>query len=242
MSHAATNWAIRQRGIKPAAKVVLWHLCDRYHPDQGCFPSLDTLADDCEMSRRSVQDQIHALEAAGLVRVEKMPRDNGRLPRNRYRLAFEDDPSGLGQDLPKAKSALGKSEPPPLANSRKSLGQNLPPNSVRGTSKGTSNRARARKPEIPIPENWVPSDRNLSDARDRHFTDEEIRNEAAQFRDHHLARGTRFRDWDAAWRTWLGNARKFAPRVVAGRAVAGGRGQGSSLASIVARRRVEGGA
>lgn len=30
-----------------------------------------------------------------------------------------------------------------------------------------------------------------------------------QFRDHHLARGTQFKDWDAAWRTWLRNAVKF---------------------------------
>lgn len=138
MSHSATDWAIKQRGLKPAAKIVLWHLCDRYHPDHGCFPSLDTLADDCEMSRRSVQDQLAELEKSGLIKVEKMPRQNGQLPRNRYLLAFEN----LGQNLPKAKSALGKIERPPLANSRNSLGQNLPTNSVKGTSKGTSNDAQ----------------------------------------------------------------------------------------------------
>lgn len=31
-----------------------------------------------------------------------------------------------------------------------------------------------------------------------------------QFRDHHTARGTTFRDWDAGWRTWLRNAKKFS--------------------------------
>lgn len=134
MSHDATNWAIKQKGLKPATKIVLWHLCDRFHPDQGCFPSLDTLAEDCEMSRRSVQDHIAELEKVGLISVEKMPRRNGQLPRNRYILAFET----LGQNLPKAKSALGNSEPSPLANPRKSLGQNLPTNSVKGTSKRTS--------------------------------------------------------------------------------------------------------
>lgn len=138
MSHSATDWAIKQRGLKPAAKIVLWHLCDRYHPDQGCFPSLDTLAEDCEMSRRSVQDQLAELEKMGLLTVEKMPRKNGQLPRNRYILAFE----RLGQILPKANSALGKIKPSPLANSRKSLGQNLPTNSVKGTSKGTSKDAQ----------------------------------------------------------------------------------------------------
>jgi DNA-binding MarR family transcriptional regulator len=135
MSHDATNWAIRQKGLKPGAKIVLWHLCDRFHPDNGCFPSLDTLAADCELSRRSVQNHIEELEAAGLVRVEKMPREHGRLPRNSYRFAFE----GLWQNLPEANPALGKSEPPPLANSDVHLGQDLPTNLVKGTSKRTSN-------------------------------------------------------------------------------------------------------
>ena len=29
MSHKATVWAIQQRGLKPATKIVLWFLCDR---------------------------------------------------------------------------------------------------------------------------------------------------------------------------------------------------------------------
>lgn len=136
MSHDATNWAIKQKGLKPATKIVLWHLCDRFHPDHGCFPSLDTLAEDCEMSRRSVQDHLAELESVGLIRIEKMDRVRGQLPRNRYVLKFEEN---LGQELPLANSALGKSAPPPLANLRNDLGQNLPTNSVKGTSKGTSN-------------------------------------------------------------------------------------------------------
>ena len=44
MSHEATNWAIKQRGLKPTTKIVLWHLCDRFNPDYGCFPSQDRLS------------------------------------------------------------------------------------------------------------------------------------------------------------------------------------------------------
>ena len=32
-----------------------------------------------------------------------------------------------------------------------------------------------------------------------------------RFKDYHLARGTRFVDWRAAWRTWSRNAAKFEP-------------------------------
>ena len=51
MSHKATVWALDQRSIKGTTKIVLWHLCDRYNPEHGCFPSQDLLAYDCQVSR-----------------------------------------------------------------------------------------------------------------------------------------------------------------------------------------------
>jgi len=71
MSHSATNWAIKVRGLKPAAKIVLWHLADYYNPEHGCFPSQERLADDCEMSRATVNRCLDKLEELGLVRREK---------------------------------------------------------------------------------------------------------------------------------------------------------------------------
>lgn len=100
---------------------------------------------------------------------------------------------------------------------------------------------KRRKPEIDMPEGWVPSVKNIDDARSKNFSDEEIRHEASRFRDYHLSKQSRFRDWDAAWRTWLGNARKFGSRgAMAGGSRPSGYGQGGSIASIVARRRAEG--
>ena len=90
MSHDATNWAIKQRGLKPTTKIVLWHLCDRFNPDYGCFPSQNRLAHDCEISRSTLNDHIGQLEVAGLLR--RVPRidpvTKRQLP-TRYILAFE---------------------------------------------------------------------------------------------------------------------------------------------------------
>jgi uncharacterized protein YdaU (DUF1376 family) len=106
---------------------------------------------------------------------------------------------------------------------------------------GGAPKARNRRPEIPLPDGWVPSERNIQDAQDRQFSAKEIDDEADRFRNHHQAKGSRYRDWDAAWRTWLGNARKFGGnRGMAGGQIAGGYGRGGSIASIVARRRAEG--
>ena len=90
MSHEATNWAIKQRGLKPTTKIVLWHLCDRFNPDYGCFPSQVRLAHDCEISRSTLNDHLGQLEAIGLLR--RVPRidpvTKRQLP-TRYILRFE---------------------------------------------------------------------------------------------------------------------------------------------------------
>ena len=90
MSHHATNWAIQQRGLKPATKIVLWHLCDRHNPDHGCFPSQRRLAVDCEMARSTVQNHLENLEAAGLIRRENsFDPATHRQRATRYVFAFE---------------------------------------------------------------------------------------------------------------------------------------------------------
>ncbi|MDT8858553.1 helix-turn-helix domain-containing protein [Paracoccaceae bacterium Fryx2] len=91
MSHKATVWAIQQRGLKPATKIVLWFLCDRHNPDFGCFPTQARLADDAEMSISALNDHLAKLQELRLihrVRAED-PRTHKRLA-TRYILGFED--------------------------------------------------------------------------------------------------------------------------------------------------------
>ena len=91
MSHSATNWAIKQKGLKPATKIVLWHLCDRYHPDNGCFPMQKTLAEDCEMSRSALNQHLDILEARGLIRREQTIDDTSKKQRpTRYFFPFDE--------------------------------------------------------------------------------------------------------------------------------------------------------
>ena len=125
MSHDATNWAIKQKGLKPATKIVLWQLADRHHPDNGCFPSIATLAEDCEMSERSVHTHIKELERLGLIEIDKETRKSacGKFRSNNYILRVNSAPS--------ANSAVGKSTSKPSANLRSDRLQNLPTNPVR---------------------------------------------------------------------------------------------------------------
>lgn len=92
MSHEATCWAVKQRGLKPAAKVILWHLADRHNPDFGCFPSQARLADDAEVSRASLNTHLAELEARGLIRrVQTFDAATKRQKNTRYILGFEAD-------------------------------------------------------------------------------------------------------------------------------------------------------
>ncbi len=96
MSHAATNWAIQRRGLKPTTKIVLWHLCDRHNPDFGCFPSQARLAHDCEISRSTLNDHLTLLESVGLIRrVQRLNPSTKRQMPTSYILAFE---PGFTQD------------------------------------------------------------------------------------------------------------------------------------------------
>ena len=109
MSHKATNWAIQQRGLAPATKLVLWHLCDRHNPDFGCFPSQDQLAADAEISRASLNVHLEKLETAGLIRMQRRVDEETRKQKStRYILGFEDDFGGE----PCPESGHGKPQKP----------------------------------------------------------------------------------------------------------------------------------
>jgi hypothetical protein len=101
MSHAATNWAIQQRGLKPTTKIVLWHLCDRFNPDYGCFPSQERLAQDCEIGRATLNRHLDDLEARGLIRRIRMTdHRTGQQRPTRYLLGFEPGFTPSGSDDP----------------------------------------------------------------------------------------------------------------------------------------------
>ena len=91
MSHKATVWAIQQRGLKPATKIVLWFLCDRHNPDFGCFPTQARFADDAEMSVSALNEHLAKLEALRLIhRVRSHDSRTHKRKATRYILGFEE--------------------------------------------------------------------------------------------------------------------------------------------------------
>lgn len=141
MSHAATNWAIRQRGLLPATKLVLWHLADRHNPDLGCFPSQERLAHDAEVSRSQLNVHLKRLEEAGLLRREsRKDAVTGKQMPTRYILGFEEDftPINGGDGGTEAELATAKPCPENGHGSVSGSGANPCP---------VSGQIRVRKPD-----------------------------------------------------------------------------------------------
>ena len=155
MSHEATNWAIKQRGLKPTTKIVLWHLCDRFNPDYGCFPSQDRLAEDCEISRSTLNEHLGQLEAAGLLRrVPRLHPVTKRQMPTRYILGFE---PGFTPDDPQPCPEIGhgnrddretRAEPAPFEDETAAEPEPCPE-----TGHGCDARPVSDFPAEPCPEN-----------------------------------------------------------------------------------------
>jgi len=135
MSYEACGWALKQRGIRPVLKVVLWNLCDRYHPDNGCFPSQETLAEDCEVSRSALNTHLDDLEERGLIaREQRRKAGSNQQERTRYRFAFEPDfkPKNAEKPCPEnGHGAVSENGTEPSPENGESRVQNLDSNLVR---------------------------------------------------------------------------------------------------------------
>lgn len=191
------NWALSQQTGSPTAKSVLLVLANRSDHDGKCWPGIDGISDQTELSRRSVINQIKKLIEKSLVCVEHRGGTGEGRKSNVYLLHIGAKCSsctlglsadGAGQCAPGAGLSAAPA-PEPSINPKK--------NPKRG--------GRATR---------IPDDFELTDERrlvaeaetlpaDRTF---------AKFVDHwKSASGAKARkhDWDATWRNWCRNEKDW---------------------------------
>jgi len=70
-------------------------------------------------------------------------------------------------------------------------------------------KAKRAKARTQIDENAQPDEKDRVTAAEHGLSAELFRSEWRKFRDHHLAHGSLFSDWHAAWRKWCGNIPQF---------------------------------
>lgn len=84
------------------------------------------------------------------------------------------------------------------------------PTPINTTAKAVG--AKRRKPQLGLPDDFAPNEVGLAKAAEKHL---DVQAELAKFRNHHEAKGSVMADWQAAWRTWVGNARPGVASVAA---------------------------
>jgi hypothetical protein len=173
-----------------------------------CWESDVAMMSALGMSRRTVRRTKAFLVACGLVARTDEP---GKAPR--YALtpasqwaspekvaevrAAENPPqSGVATRAPRGHQGT------PTAATRAPGGRS--PEHPEGTTKKEVPKGDPRKSRLP--EGWEPNLKHRSQARDAGL---DFSHEHQQFVDHHTAKGSRYTDWDAAFRTWLRNAGKW---------------------------------
>lgn len=187
----------------PLRKIVLLKLADNASDQSECWPSYQYIADQCEISKRSVMSHIDDLCQSGLLKkvFRKGPKGNST---NIYILTL---PSA-GDSLPSAGDSLGGSAgaAPRISHSFEPVNE---PNSLSGRDGFVSEAAKARMglptgSGIPFPAQFKPSAEHVAMAAEKGVS---IETELLNFRDYHTARGTTLIDWNSAFRVWIRNAR-----------------------------------
>lgn len=109
--------AMKLKVGNPLRKLVLIKLADNANDKGECFPSIAYIADQCEISERSVQNHIKQLEVDGLLKIESRKSENGLNKSNIYYLNFSGAnaaPYGANGSVSGANAAPSGESPAPL--------------------------------------------------------------------------------------------------------------------------------
>ena len=101
MSHYMTALAMKQEGLKPATKIVLYWLADHHNGETGkCFPSLARLCKVTEMGKTALVGHLDTLEKLGLIERLRKYDNNGAFKSTDYVLTLKDDTLVRNTDNP----------------------------------------------------------------------------------------------------------------------------------------------
>jgi hypothetical protein len=202
-------------------KLILFFLGSYTGSNSECYPSIITLAKDCSISVDSIKRHLKSLESKGLVQVSRIKGIN-----NHYKLALPIIDQ-LGAHSTQCTEHLVQSAPTTRCIEHQVLGAHSTPNNIKEyTSEITSladnkklssvvsfeihkakksKRTKTEYPEGNDHEIIKPYHEELAAKYNL-----DLQDQFEHFKDHHLAKGSKFLDWSRAFGTWMRNANKFS--------------------------------
>lgn len=213
MSIEALSMVLNHSTALGSPKVVLLGIANHLGPDatEGAWPSQKRLADYANLSERGVQKCVEKLVKAGELRVEVAGgHSRNQYKPNRYWITIE-CPDDCDKSMSHRRGELqdqGRTPVPSGANA----------STVRGVPEFVQTLSEPKdksKYATSIPEGFTPSEKIQETFESKYGSVLSYEETLEAFTDFHLAKGSRFKDWDAAFRTWCRNAVTFkGPRTV----------------------------
>lgn len=210
--------------------------------DKAAFPKQKTLAEMLGLTRETVNRAIAALKRFGYIEVEHQHREDGGQRESLYWVKL--DPVGQAPcDEPVTPPVTLSDHTPRDAHGShlrtfhkndtvEADASTVPTLFETPAERKSTGRVRGSARSVQIPANWTPNLTVMAYASKNGLTREEINHEADQFRHDAAAAGKKFKDWDAAFRKWIGNTVKWrAERAAssAARAKPGGQPRGGGI-------------
>lgn len=134
-------------------------------------------------------------------RVDNAGKSMVPMPNDPESQTIEVDAEGLNEESPRVAASRREIPLDRMGEDRKGIGGDMDGEAAAKRREPNAKRTSA------LPADWTPRPEERATASKSGV---DCDAEAAHFRDHHTAKGSRLADWDAAFRTWLRNAVKFA--------------------------------
>jgi hypothetical protein len=170
------------------------------HKDGWKF-NRDNMMKKCACGRKKYDAMVRRLKQFGYLKIDRQRLENGQFGDYVWELNYTPEPvsqnATCGETPTVASADVGKGNHLSVTNSKnkKPIGKPIVKKSTRQTQ---------------MPKDWEPPPLSPTmQSKIQNLTLEEIDHEAHQFRNHHTAKASKYVDWDAAWRTWIGNAAKW---------------------------------
>ncbi len=180
------------------AWINLLCLASRSDP-RGMLPPVEDLAFALRIGEDEAEEVVGLLLAKGLL--EEV--DGAVMPHNWAGRQFRSDDVGSRVKRTRTKTGTGEE-----------VGTSV---EVASSATEVKTKSTRGKYKTAVPDQFPVEEAHIEYAASLGFSRQEVDEQTTRFLDYHLAKGSRFLDWQAAWRNWLRNARRFADERAVGR-------------------------
>lgn len=198
------NWVIRSDALKGTEKLLYIALLNRANSKGESWPSLATLTKDVGVSRGTIVSRLEKLCSLGLIRKTGRVYKHGGQATNVYTILTWDAPQGGSADS--VPPSAGEERGVVQMENGGSAGEEhevLPTEVL--PIRSTTHMGK-RSSEKPLPEDWAPSQAHKDYAAEHRL---DLGHELFQFKAYAEANDRRQRNWNGAFTSWLGNAKKW---------------------------------